>query len=180
MGLRQAPELSFRAQKSVRTKIRSKNPGSRLPRAHLLLACPVGVYFGGFVALGLEEARHALLCLGEGERAAAVGVQPPEERDAGGLPIIRHSLLRDVGAHFQIAWPGNRDSQPLNRPFLRRIICSSEKQGYMNLRGLRPPEPARSRNIWLKNAVVEVSCQDGDLYACPGGLRRLPGGDAPR
>ena len=62
--------------------------------------------------------------------------------------LLRNLLIRNLGADFQISWPGNRDSQAPRRPFLRRISCSLEREGWMTPPGgCRPPEPPRSRKI---------------------------------
>ena len=60
---------------------------------------------------------------------------------------LRNLLIRNLGADFHISWPGNRDSQAPKRPFLNRISCSLEREGWMTPRGgCAPPNPpARER-----------------------------------
>ena len=78
-------------------------------------------------------------------------------RDVGETPLriqdaffIRNLLIRNLGADFQISWPGNRNSQLPKTPFLKWISCSLEREGWMTPRGgCRPPEPSRSRKMFL-------------------------------
>ena len=64
--------------------------------------------------------------------------------------LLRNLLIRNLGADFQISWPGNRHSQPPKGPFSKWLLCSLEREGWMTPRGgCRPPELSRSRHFFF-------------------------------